>query len=226
MEILHILFFQPVYNLFNLVLYVLPGHTLWIAIFLIVVAVKFLLLPLTISQTKNNIIFQRLQEKVKAVTKKTKDIKQKNQEIMELYKAEGVSPFSPLKGLFIQVPIFLSIFFVVLFLSGDVDSSILYSDTLDFGGEIDRSFFSIIDLSGDGNIYMAGIVGVLQLTLFRILMSKNKNQSKQTKNILTFAMVSIIVIASYNIGIGASFYWCVNLSFSIFQDLFILRNKN
>ena len=226
MYILYLFFFQPTYNLFNLILYFLPAHTFWIAIFIIVVFVKILLIPLAIKQSKDNVIFQRLQKKVKEITKNIKDVKERNLAVMNLYKAEGVSPFSPLKGIIIQVPIFLSLFFVILFLSEGLDSSILYTQAFDFGEEINRSFFSIIDLDTGKSIYMACVTGLLQLILFRVLMSKNKTLSESVKNILTFAMVIVITIASYNIGAGASFYWCVNIVFSIIQDVFIIRNRD
>ena len=60
MYILYLFFFQPTYNLFNLILYFLPAHTFWIAIFIIVVFVKILLIPLAIKQSKDNVIFHTL----------------------------------------------------------------------------------------------------------------------------------------------------------------------
>ena len=85
-----------------------------LAIILFTVIIKLLLLPLSIKQQKTMKKSSELQEKMKTIQFKYKNDPEKmNQEIMNLYKTENMSPFSGCLTAIIQMLLLLSIFYLV-----------------------------------------------------------------------------------------------------------------
>ena len=85
-----------------------------IAIIIFSVLLKLILLPLSIKQQKTMKKTAKIQEKVKELQEKYKNDQVKmNQEMMELYKKENMSPFSGCLSSILQIFILLAIFGLV-----------------------------------------------------------------------------------------------------------------
>ena len=85
-----------------------------IAIILFTVIIKIILLPLSIKQQKTMKKSAKMQEKMKVIQFKYKNDQEKmNQEMMNLYKTENMSPFSGCLTAIIQLLLLLSIFYLV-----------------------------------------------------------------------------------------------------------------
>ncbi len=85
-----------------------------IAIILFTVIIKLLLLPLSIKQQRTMKKSTKIQEKMKVIQFKYKNDQEKmNQEMMDLYKNEKMSPFSGCLTAIIQFLLLLSIFYLV-----------------------------------------------------------------------------------------------------------------
>lgn len=85
-----------------------------IAIILFTVIIKSLLLPLSIKQQRTMKKSTELQEKMKVIQFKYKNDPEKlNQEMMNLYKTENMSPFSGCLTAIVQLLLLLSIFYLV-----------------------------------------------------------------------------------------------------------------
>ena len=84
------------------------------AIILFTITVKLLLLPLSIKQQKTMKKSSELQEKMKTLQFKYKNDPEKmNQEMMNLYKTENMSPFSGCFSAIAQMLLILSVFYLV-----------------------------------------------------------------------------------------------------------------
>jgi YidC/Oxa1 family membrane protein insertase len=84
------------------------------SIILFTVIIKLLLLPLSIKQQRTMKKSAKMQEKMKVIQFKYKNDPEKmNQEIMNLYKTEKMSPFSGCLTSIIQLLLLLSIFYLV-----------------------------------------------------------------------------------------------------------------
>ena len=93
------------YNMFN---------NYGIAIIVFSVLLRLLLLPLTIKQQKTMRKSAKLQGKLKEIQAKYKNNPEKmNQETIELYKKENMSPFSGCLSSILQIVIIISVFFLV-----------------------------------------------------------------------------------------------------------------
>lgn len=85
-----------------------------IAIILFSILLKLLLLPLSIKQQKTMKKTQKIQDEVKKIQDKYKNNPEKlNQEIMDLYKRENLSPFSGCLSSIIQIILLFAMFYLV-----------------------------------------------------------------------------------------------------------------
>lgn len=85
-----------------------------IAIIVFSVILRIILIPITIKQQKTMKKSAELQEEMKEISKKYKNNPEKlNQETIELYKREKMSPFSGCLSSIVQIIIILSVFWLV-----------------------------------------------------------------------------------------------------------------
>jgi YidC/Oxa1 family membrane protein insertase len=85
-----------------------------LAIILFTIIIKLLLLPLSLKQQRTTQKSAKIQEKMKVIQFKYKNDPEKmNQEMMQLYKDENMSPFSGCLTAIIQLILLLSIFYLV-----------------------------------------------------------------------------------------------------------------
>ena len=106
-------FFANIFGYLLQLLYMLVNNY-GLAIILFTVAIKLILLPLSIKQQKTMKKSTELQEKMKVIQfKYKKDPEKMNQEMMNLYKTENMSPFSGCLTAIIQIILLLSIFYLV-----------------------------------------------------------------------------------------------------------------
>jgi len=85
-----------------------------VAIILLTIAIRILILPLTIKQTKSMAELQRIQPKIKELQAKYKDDKEKLQEeTLKFYSENKVNPFGGCLPMLLQMPIFFALFAVL-----------------------------------------------------------------------------------------------------------------
>src|SRR5215216_2041564 len=90
------------------------GAPWWLSIVVLTVIVRSLLFPLTVRQVKSMRAMQDLRPQMEKIRAKYKDNKQKHQEeIMKLYQESGVNPFGSCLPLLVQMPIFITMFYVI-----------------------------------------------------------------------------------------------------------------
>ena len=87
-----------------------------VAIILLTLVIRVLLLPLGIKQIRSMQAMQRVQPRVKALQQKYKGNRQRlNEEMMKLYKEEGVNPLAGCLPLVAQLPVLFALFAVLQF---------------------------------------------------------------------------------------------------------------
>jgi YidC/Oxa1 family membrane protein insertase len=108
--------FSPILDLIWAAIYWLYGFTGdwgW-AIILLTVFIRLALTPLVMKQTKSMYEMQRIQPKIKELQKKYKDDKTKLQEeTLKFYQENKVNPFGGCLPMLLQMPIFISLFYVL-----------------------------------------------------------------------------------------------------------------
>lgn len=103
-------------NVFGYILNYIYGmvNNYGIAILIFTVLLKVGMLPISINQQKNMKKSTKIQKKVNDIKKKYKnDQERMNQEIIELYKKENMSPFGGCLSSIVQIILILSMFYLV-----------------------------------------------------------------------------------------------------------------
>ena len=86
-----------------------------VAIILLTVVVRGIMFPIAQRQFASMAAMKAIQPKMKALQERYKDDKQKQQqEIMELYKKEGVNPLAGCLPMFLQIPVFFALYKVLI----------------------------------------------------------------------------------------------------------------
>lgn len=106
-------FFANILGIILNIIYNIVGNY-GVAIILFSILVKIVMLPISIKQQKNMKKSLKIQEKMKEIQAKYKNNPQKmNEETMELYKKENMSPFSGCLSLIVNMIVIFAVFFIV-----------------------------------------------------------------------------------------------------------------
>lgn len=128
-SLFHNFIYLPIYNLVVFLVDVLPGGDLGLAVIGATIAVKLILLPLSLSAVKTQKAMKVLEPDLKALKEKYKDDRETQaREMLALYKKHGVKPFASILMLFIQIPILFGLYYVALHATAlaSADPALLY----------------------------------------------------------------------------------------------------
>lgn len=231
----------PLYNLFSYLLDYVTFGSAGLAIIAITIIVKLVLFR----STKKSIIMQKkmagLKDELAEIKEKYKsDSQTQALKTLEIYKKNGISPFSGLAGLFIQIPIFFGLYSVISNLIKDgvptIDSSILYSFVPK--PEVIDMIFLGINLGANKNIFVAILVGVLQYYQIKLSLPDKKkvdpNKTKSTPDFATqmadsmqfqmkYFIPLLIAFTSFTFGNSISLYFIASSIFIICQEIYLKK---
>lgn len=106
-------FEKPIFGLLSWLFSVVKNFG--VAIILLTLIVRGVMFPIAQRQFKSMAAMKAIQPKMKAIQDRWKDDKQKQQEeIMALYKQEGVNPLAGCLPIFLQIPVFFALYKVLI----------------------------------------------------------------------------------------------------------------
>ena len=207
--------FQPLIDIFNEVLVFLHdsvGLHYGMAIVVLTWLTRLVIVPLSVKQIRSMREMSAIQPQVKLLRDKYKDDQQRMQrEMMALYKEHGVNPFASCLPLLLQLPVFLSLFYL---LQGD-----------DFTNEVteagDQSWLFINDLTEKATgseliILLALYVGT---SLAAGLISTGRNASAQQRMIgLGLPIIFGPIMVIYGFPAGLWVYWVATNIWTVGQQ--------
>ncbi|MDZ4784449.1 MAG: membrane protein insertase YidC [bacterium] len=187
-----------------------------LSIVLLTLLIKALFLPLTKKSFKSMAAMQDLQPKIKLLREKyPNDATKLNQEMMALYKKEGVNPMGGCLPMLIQLPVFLGLYNALL-------NSI----------DLRHAPFAlwINDLSSPENFQLFGIaipvmVILMGITMFIQQWTTPTVMDPTQKKIMMF-MPIVMTFLFMGFPAGLTLYWLVNNSVSIIQQWFIKEERS
>ncbi|MDD5773479.1 MAG: membrane protein insertase YidC [bacterium] len=210
-------------------LYILNGinkfaRNYGIAIFILTLAVKIVLGPLTKKGFVSMQKMQKIQPEVEKLQKKYKDSpKELNTEIMQLYKERKVNPFGGCLPMVLQIPIFWALF-------NTLRSTIELRQAKFFWWINDLSrpdtIFNIpfhLPVMGN-NINLLPVIMVATQIIQQNMMPSGAKSSEQ--KMMFYAMPVIFMVMFYNFPSGLVLYWTLNNLFTIIQQYFLIKDLN
>jgi YidC/Oxa1 family membrane protein insertase len=186
-----------------------------VAIILLTVAIRVIILPLTIKQTQSMLEMQKLQPKLKKLQEKYKDNKEKlQQEMMKFYSEHKVNPLGGCLPLLLQLPIFYALF-----------------NMLNHNKDIlNATFLGIFKLGlSPSAAYSNGIIVFIPYMFLLLLMAistyipqKMITQDAQQQK-MSLYMVPVMVFVAWKLQAGVLVYWITTNIWSIGQQYVMLR---
>jgi YidC/Oxa1 family membrane protein insertase len=195
--------------------------------------VRLVIFPITAKQTRSSLAMQRLAPYQKQLQAKYKDDRAAlNQAMMEFYRDNKVNPLASCLPLLIQIPIFLSLFFVLrhpeTFQGHSQDFSWLFGFVDDIrqhinngltGGAADKFVPPVArNWAASGWILLVVYVGS-QLTSTLTMMTSPNPQQKW----LFMAMPVLFVPFILKFPVGVMLYWITTNLWSLGQYLLVVR---
>lgn len=183
-----------------------------LSIILITLIIRLILLPLMLTQYKNQ---QHMKEKMDllkpemdAIQKKIKAAKDQKeqqklqQEMFGLYKKHGVNPLSiGCLPMLIQMPILMGFYYAIRGSEEIATHSFLW--------------FSL----GQPDIWITAIAGIVYYVQFKVSMSNMPTQNQSQMKIMGLLSPLMIVMFSLNAPAALPLYWAVGGTFLIFQSI-------
>ncbi len=179
---------QPIFNFLMALYGILPGNDFGIAIILFAIIVRFAMWPLIKKQLHQTKLQQAIQPELKKIKQKAAGDKQlEGQLMLELYRERGINPFAPLGVLFVQLPVFIALYQVIMMISNHREKLDQFFYALMKGwepiaqiisntGNLNEKLFGLVDLTKpvihNGDWYIPALVIAIIATFFQWYQSK------------------------------------------------------
>ena len=234
-SIFHTIVYDPLYNALVFLISTVPYGDVGLAVIAITLLVRLVLYPIFTSSIKTQTKLKSVEPKMKELKEKYKDDKQTQaQKTMELYKEHQINPFAGILAAFIQIPIFITLYFI--FLRGgfpSIDTGLLYS-FMSEPSKVNMHFLGIIDLAGK-SIFLAltaGISQFIQMKMSPMGQNKKKSENPSMKEDLArsmqlqmkYGLPVMITFIAYFISGAVALYWTTNNVLGILQEIHVRKN--
>lgn len=196
-----------------------------LAILAVTLALKLLLYPLASKSFKSMAKMREIQPKMDAIKKQYADDKMKfNQEVMALYKKENVNPASGCLPLFVQIPIFFSLY-KVIFISIEMRHAPFYGWIKDLSAQDPTSIWNLFGLLPWPQLGMLDI-GIWPLIMGVTMFIQQRLSPAPTDpvqaSVMKF-MPLLLIFMLYSLPSGLMIYWSFSNILSILQQYVIIK---
>jgi YidC/Oxa1 family membrane protein insertase len=210
---------------------VMGGQSYWFSIVLLTIAVRIVLIPLTVKQVRSTRVMQELQPELKKLQAKYKNDKPKLQEeLMKLYRERGFNPLAGCWPLAAQLPFFWALYRVIYSKQIDGEPNILIGKTF-FGVPLDDRWSALQGwgekLTSVAGITILGLIIAMAITTYvsqRQLMAKQSAEVNPQQQMLLRIMPLMFVIFAVNVPLAVVLYWVTTNLWSMGQQYVLLRN--
>jgi YidC/Oxa1 family membrane protein insertase len=184
-----------------------------IAIILMTFTVRIVILPLTFKGVKSMQRLQTLQPEIKKIQERYKDDRQRmNQEVMAFYQREKVNPLGSCLPLILQIPFFISLFYL------------LRSDTFKADIADNPGFLAIDNLAEKvTDPVLLGVLIVLYVGTQLAASAVTAISADPTQRRIMFALPFVFVIFIINFQAGLIVYWITTNVWTIGQQLLVRK---
>lgn len=225
----------------------------WVlSIITLTVVIRVLLIPLFVRQIKASRSMQIVQPEIQKLQKKykgrtdTASRQAMQQEMMAIYKEAGTSPFASCMPMLLQMPIFFSLFRVLIAVKdiangtyrvekiGPLDQAVAAQIEASeiFGASLSSTFlgsdvFSVKIITAVLVLLMSAsmLFTQRQLTMKNMPASALDNPMARQQKMLMYLLPGVFVISGISFPIGVLLYWTTSNVWSMGQQWWVIRNS-
>lgn len=230
-----VVFYKPILNALIALYNVIPGHDMGVAIILVTIAVRLLLLPLTMQMMRSQRAMQMLQPKIRDIQERYKDNKAgQSKQLMALYSSEKVNPMASCLPLLIQLPIFIALYNAMVNGLKGQGLDQLYSfvsrpetiNTIGFGFlDLSAKNWMIAVLAGLTQWYQARQLTKLNPSPAGIPGAKDEAMLSMMNKQMQYMMPLMTVVIGVSLPAGLVLYWFATNVLTIVQQYFFLKKR-
>lgn len=222
--------YRPLFNGLIFLYNIIPLHDFGLAIILLTIIIRLVLYPLNQKAITSQKALGELQPQIKAIQAKyPKDNVKQSQDLMELYKKNGVNPASGCLPILIQLPILFALYQV--FWNGLKPESlnILYS-FVSRPDQVNPMFLNWINLS-QANIALAILAGVLTFWQSKMMVNLQPSAAKSAdftsalNKQMVYFMPLFTVFIAWKLPAGLTLYWVLTTLIGIFQQYLVIKKN-
>jgi YidC/Oxa1 family membrane protein insertase len=215
----------------NLTEPVLGSQSYWFSIVLLTIAVRIVLIPLTVKQVRSTRVMQELQPELKKLQAKYKNDKQKLQEeLMKLYRERGFNPMAGCWPLAAQLPFFWALYRVIYSSKINGEPNILLDKTF-FGVPLEDRWSALAGwgekLGSSAGLTILFLIIAMAVTTYisqRQLMARQSGDVNPQQQMLLRIMPLMFVVFAINVPLAVVLYWVTTNLWSMGQQWVLLRN--
>ena len=197
-----------------------------LAILLLTVVIKLLLFPLANKSYSSMSAMKELMPKMQELRETHKDDRvQMNQEVIALYKREGVNPASGCLPMLIQIPVFFSLY-KVLFVTIEMRHAPFFGWIEDLSAKDPTNFFTVFGLipwDPPSFLHIGALPLLLTLTMI-VQQRLNPKPADPAQAMMMQYLPYVFLFVFANFPAGLVIYWTWNNLLSILQQWVISRN--
>lgn len=196
-----------------------------LSVIIVTLLIRMILYPITKKTALQSENMKKAKPELDKLEKKYKNRQdneaqiQKSQEMMLIYKKNGINPLSGCLFSFIQIPLFFAFYEAMNRIPALFEENLL-------GFQLGTSPLSA--MSNGKFYYIIFVIFVIATTYYSFKLnstaSMSSDQEKQMKMMSNISII-FISIASFTISTGIALYWIFNSGFTILQNLLVKRSK-
>lgn len=225
------------------------GLTWVLSIAGLVVVVRALLIPLFVRQIKSQRAMLEIGPEMKKIQDKYKGKKDQFsreamvRETQAMYKKHGTNPYAACIPMLVQVPIFFSLYTVLVtasqsgagvgFLGQELAND--FGQAEFFGAPLHMSLSEAFAAGGPWEVYVLAPLMVVLMTASQFItqkqiMSKNMSDAAKasptykTQQIMLYIIPFVFLFSGIAFPLGVMFYWLVNNIWTMAQQLIVINN--
>jgi YidC/Oxa1 family membrane protein insertase len=210
---------------------VLGSQSYWFSIVMLTLAVRIVLIPLTVKQVRSTRAMAELQPELKKLQAKYKNDRQKlNEEMMALYRERGFNPMAGCWPLLAQMPFFFALYRVIYSQNIAGGPNILRGATF-FGIPLSDRWSTLPTwadkLASPQGLTILALILAMSATTYisqRQLMAKQGSQVNPQQQMLMRILPLTFLIFAVNVPLAIIIYWVTTNLWSMGQQYFLLKN--
>lgn len=232
----NIIFYKPLFNALVALVNTLPNHSLFFAVIILTIIVRFIISPLSYRSIRTQIQQKKIAPFLKEIKDSTSDKQEYAQKTLALYKEHGVNPFSGFLLLIVQFPIIIALYWVFrdggTLLSPENLQNLYSFVSIPTEATFNTKFLGI-ELTEKSYLlaFLTGLTQYIHLSTSPSMKSAEvkgeKTQQEQVmqgvQKSMKYTMPVMITIFAYILSGAVALYWVTSNIFMYFQERVIYR---
>jgi YidC/Oxa1 family membrane protein insertase len=208
----------------------LGSQSYWFSIVMLTIAVRILLIPLTVKQVRSTRAMQELAPEIKKLQAKYKNDRPKlTEETMNLYKERGFNPMAGCWPLLAQAPFFFALYHVIYSDNLSGEPNILHGKSF-FGVPLEDRWLALDwahRLGSVDGLVILGLILAMSLTTYisqKQLLSRQGASAPPQQQMLIKILPFTFLVFAVNVPLAIIIYWVTTNLWSMGQQYVLLRN--